>query len=382
MLASGSKDGTARIWSVNQLRDTDVVTRRVEFWNWPVFSHDGELMAVGEDYRVNVRRVSDGSLAATLSSAHHPVGFSGIGQDLLAVGREGDLQWWNWRVETNRPGRSIAAGLTKVRSHALLPEANLLALGTEDGLIHLWSLENGECVCSWRAHSFKITSLAISPDGSSLASGSSEDDSVKLWSLPEGKLKSTLVGHKLGIFGVVFSPNGRLLASSSVDDICRVWDPETGDSIKVLTGHKGGAYPAAFSGDGRTLVVGTGNQRVKLWNLSTFRDLGTVEVEPGAVFYAGFVPQQSTLATVSFDFARTNCSLRLLRALPAGFPVEPTGVVAPIASIQFRFEVFGFLAHLFDEAMIDQIDLDHAHPHRLRHFDGRPLANRVEVEDW
>jgi WD40 repeat protein len=97
---------------------------------------------------------------------------------------------------------------------------------------------------------------------------------------------------------------------------CRLWNPTTGKEIAVLGGHKGGAFNAAFSADGRTLLVGTGNGKVKLWSLATFRDMGVVGVEPVAVFFTGFVPGQPTLATVSFDAARTNCSLSLLHAAP------------------------------------------------------------------
>ncbi|PYK99813.1 MAG: hypothetical protein DME19_07325 [Verrucomicrobia bacterium] len=316
-LATGSKDGTVRIWGVNQTNTTDVFTRRVAFWKWPVFSADGEFVAMGEDHRVNVRRVDNGSVSATLASAQYPIGFSADGRELKTLGAEGDLQFWDWRAETNRLNRIIAAGLTNVRAHAVFADSNLLAVGDRDGNIRLRDFERGMQLASWKAHSGRISCLAISPDGRILASSSADEESVKLWSVPDGKLRATLAGHKLGVFNVAFSLKGNLLASASVDDTCRLWNPATGRQITVLGGHKGGAFHAAFSPDGRTLVVGTGDNKVKLWNLATFRDMGTIEVEPVSVFYVGFVPRQPALATVSFDYARTNCSLRLLRASPA-----------------------------------------------------------------
>jgi WD40 repeat protein len=317
-LATGSKDGTARIWTVNKSHDGGVLTRRVEFWNWPVFSEDGEVLAVGERSLVTIRRVNDGTILAALTTARRPIGFVGGNQVLMTLGGEGELQFWNWRAETNTPGRTIAANLTNVRAHAIFARSNLLAVGDRNGDVRLWDFERGTQLATWKAHSRGIVCLAISPDGHVLASDSSEDvDFVKLWSIPDGKLKGTLAGHKLGVFGVAFSPDGRLLASASVDDTCRLWDPVTCQPLAVLAGHKGGAYRAAFSIDGRTLAVGTGDNRVKLWNVATFRDMGTIEVEPMSVFCVGFVPGQRTLAAVSFDSAQTNCSLRLLRALPA-----------------------------------------------------------------
>jgi WD40 repeat protein len=267
--------------------------------------------------------VDNGSILAALTNARRPIGFLKGSRELMAVGMQDELQFWNWRAETNRPNRIIAAGLTNVRAHALFASSNLLAVGDREGNIRVWDFARGTQLASWKAHSGRITSLAISPDGHSLASSSADEDFLNLWSVPDGKPKATLIGHKLGVFSVAFSPKGDFLASTSVDDTCRLWNPATGRQITVLGGHKGGAFHAAFSQDGRTLVVGTGDNKVKLWNVATFRDMGSINVEPVSVFYAGFVPGQPALATVSFDFARTNCSLRLLRASPAeSLPVQ------------------------------------------------------------
>jgi len=328
LVASGSKDGTARIWSVNQSLDADVLTRRVEFWNWPVCSGDGELLAVGEGSLVKVCRVDNGSIVATLATARRPLGFVNGSGELMALGADGELQFWNWRAETNRPDRMIAAGLTNVRAHAILGGSNLIAFGDRDGNIRLWDFERATQLASWKAHSGRISSLAVSPDGRILASSSGDEETVKLWNAKGGQLRANLSGHKLGVFSVAFSPKGDLLASASVDDTCRLWDPATGKQIAALSGHTGGAFHGAFSPDGRTLVVGTGDNRVKLWNVATFRDMGTIDVEPVAVFYVGFVTGQSTLAAVSFDSARTNCSLRLLRALPAKSPLAQGATAA------------------------------------------------------
>ena len=326
LLASGGKDGTVRIWSLDQPRGSLVPTRHVQFWNWPVFSEDGEFLAIGETAGVNMRRTEDGSVVRALAEARRPIAFTSGGRELITLGAGGELQFWDWTAETRQPAGTVPAGLTGVRAHALCSRSNLLALGDREGNIRLWDFRRRTELGSWKAHLSQITSLAVAPDGHCLASGSVENEgSLKLWHLPEGTLKAELAGHKLGVFGVAFSPDGQLLASASVDDTCRLWNPTTGQEIAALGGHKGGAFNAAFSADGRTLLVGTGDGRVKLWNLATFRDMGTMGVEPVAVFFTGFVPGQPTLATVSFDAARTNCSLCLIRAAPVrSGPLAPS----------------------------------------------------------
>ena len=60
------------------------------------------------------------------------------------------------------------------------------------------------------AHTTSTNTIAFSPDGKTLASGS-EDKIVRLWNIPEGTHKQTLIGHNSGIFSVVFSLDGKRL---------------------------------------------------------------------------------------------------------------------------------------------------------------------------
>jgi len=68
-----------------------------------------------------------------------------------------------------------------------------------------------------------VHSVAISPDGKVLASGS-DDRTVRLWDLHTGKELTTLKGHADHVNGVAFGPDGKTLASASDDKTVRVWD--------------------------------------------------------------------------------------------------------------------------------------------------------------
>ncbi len=71
-------------------------------------------------------------------------------------------------------------------------------------------------------HSSYVRSVAFSPDGKYLASGSA-DNTVKLWNLESQKEVTTLQGHSLFVTSVVFSPDGKYLASSSRDKTVKLW---------------------------------------------------------------------------------------------------------------------------------------------------------------
>jgi WD40 repeat protein len=74
----------------------------------------------------------------------------------------------------------------------------------------------------------KVYSVAFSPDGRTLASGSSGDGWPKLWDVKTGKELATLIGHGSIVFSVAYSRDGKTLASGSYDKTIKLWDVAMG----------------------------------------------------------------------------------------------------------------------------------------------------------
>ena len=121
-----------------------------------------------------------------------------------------------------------------------------------------------QCIRTLTGHQRFVSSVAISADRHTLASGSS-DWTIKLWNLKTGDLLRTLTGHKNIVWSVAISADGQTLASGSWDQTIRLWNVKTGDLLHTLTGHKDAVWSVAMSADGQTLASGSYDQTIRLW---------------------------------------------------------------------------------------------------------------------
>ena len=138
----------------------------------------------------------------------------------------------------------------------------------DDNTVRLWdAITGGHLTNAHRAYVYSVRSVAFSPDGGTLASGSA-DGTVRLWDAITGAPLKTLAGHTDSVYSVAFSPDGRTLASGSDDDTVRLWDAITGAPLKTLTGHTNWVYSVAFSPDGLTLASGSGDGTLLLWDIA------------------------------------------------------------------------------------------------------------------
>src|SRR5262245_11098 len=85
-------------------------------------------------------------------------------------------------------------------------------------------------------HTHYVTSVAFSPDGKMLASGS-RDKTIKLWDVTLGKELATLKGHEGSVSSVVFSPDGATCASASDDHTVKLWNVQKAKEQATLKGH-------------------------------------------------------------------------------------------------------------------------------------------------
>ena len=194
--------------------------------------------------------------------------------------------------------KTLIGHTAAVVSIAFSPDGKAIASGSWDNTIRLWNADTGTHIRTLTGHTDGIWSVAFSPDGTTLASGS-RDDTIRMWDADTGAHIRTLTGHTSCVYSVAFSPDGQTIASGGID--IRLWDAKTGAHIRTLTRHWDTVYSVAFSPDGTTLASGNVDGTIRMWDADTGAHIRTLTGHTDSVWSVAFSPDGTTLASGSWD---------------------------------------------------------------------------------
>ena len=197
---------------------------------------------------------------------------------------------WEWHYLNGVAEQSILTFTTSapVNSLAISPDGKSLAITSGDKLVRILSTDKGTELFKKFDESLTPQAVVFSPNGKRLAAAYSRH-AVRVWDIASGSELLRLQGKGRGITAIALSPDGKMLASCSwnlnsrreVTGIVEIWNADSGESLQQLNYGTKPLTAIAFSPDGKHLAVGSweSQQSVAIWEVGRWGTAVVLESE-------------------------------------------------------------------------------------------------------
>ncbi|MGB3652823.1 MAG: CHAT domain-containing protein [Rivularia sp. (in: cyanobacteria)] len=289
-----AKPGYAAGNIINILRQLDLELNNYDFSNLNIWQANLQGINLQQTNFANSnlnKSVFTNTLGSILAAKFCPTG------KLFATAIENQIYLWD--VDKIRQIYKLEGHTAWVRSIAFTPDGKILASGSGDRTIRLWNVETGQCLQILTGHTSEIQSVAFNRDGTQLASGSN-DKTVRLWNIQTGQCLKVFLGHTNNITFVSFHPFDEKLITASTDNTVRLWNISTGECLQIFNIPINWLLAIALSHDG-ILATGSDGNAVKFWDIETGECIRTLPDYNSFVWTVAFSNDDKTIVTGSED---------------------------------------------------------------------------------
>ncbi len=249
---------------------------------------------------------------------------------------------------TDSPVHTLTGHTDSVYSIAISPDGSRVASGSSDSTIKIWDVDNGSLIHTLKGHDESVICVAYSPDGLQIISGS-DDRTIKIWDTVNGAVLNTLSGHTDLVRTVAFSPDGLRIVSGSRDKTIKIWDVVDGSLIHTLTDHTYSVMSVAYSPDGLQIVSGNSNRTIRIWDAVNGSLLRTFEGHTDSVNSVAYSPNGLRIVSGSCDK-----TIKIWDAVNGSLIRTLTGHTNWVWSVGFSPDSLQIVSGKIDRSAIDQ----------------------------
>ncbi len=309
-IISGSVDQTAKVWDANTLQEIAFLQGHVNVVSSVAFSPDGTPIATGSwDETIKVWDAKSGQGIHILrghTAAVNSVAFSPDGTRIASGSDDNSVRIWN--ASAGMEATVLKGHVGTVSSVAFSPDGARISSGSSDRTVKVWDAKTGQETITMNVdtpgldvHSgFTHICVAFSPNGTRIATASHRGHQIKIWESNTGRELMTLNGHLNFVNSVAFSPDGSLIASGSSDGTVKAWDAETGQVMLTCSGASD-VRGVAFSPDGKRIALGSGDHAIRVWSTRTGQEIIKIDGHTSAVTSVAFSPDGTRIASGGND---------------------------------------------------------------------------------
>jgi polar amino acid transport system permease protein len=238
------------------------------------------------------------------------VAFAPKGSELLSVSRDGQVRLWQPAVDNNSTVVLTVGGEWLVDA-AFSGDLGRLATVDEAGVVEVWDLEGGSQVRAFDPIESPSQAVALSADGRLVAAGTGND--IAVWEVDSGERVQVMegrwedpeeqtdwLGHDDLVTTLAFSPDGELLVSGSADTTI-IWELETGEPRWLSEGHWATVTAMTFDPTGEFLLTGGRDNKVRNIRVAGGKSTASYEGHLSAVYGTAYGPEETTILSASGD---------------------------------------------------------------------------------
>lgn len=271
LLATGSYDGLARVWS----KDGELV-HSLDEHKGPIFSlkwnKKGDVLLSGSVDKTAIAWDAKTGEVKQRFDFHSAPTLDVDWRDNESFATSSmDHMIFVCKLGSNKPIKQFKGHTDEVNAIKWDPSGKLLASCSDDYTCKVWSLDSDTCAFDFADHTKEIYTIKWSPTGPGtdnpglplLLASASYDATVKLWDVIAGTCVHTLRKHTDPVYSVAFSPDGQYLASGSFDKRLHVWRVKDGKRVKTHKG-EGGIFEVCWNASGDKIAACYSNNTVNV----------------------------------------------------------------------------------------------------------------------